>query len=70
MSTNRKKIERTVRALVRAEVQFSWRGSYTDAEDRFQIDKDLRLAKGRYKKALDEVFAEPIRDDFPNEDEV
>lgn len=69
MNTNRMKIERAVSDLVAAELERSWAGSVGPGE-REAIIETLRTAKKAYQKALDEVFAEPIRDDFPDDYEV
>lgn len=55
---SRNRIQRAVSRLLNAEVQLSWIGSYTDAEDRALIKEEHKDAKAAYVKALDEVFAD------------
>ena len=41
-------LRQAVRALVRAEIAYSWRGNLTDRDDIFLVEQELKSAKARF----------------------
>ena len=55
---NQDRLKRAVKRLVRAKVELSWVGNYTDAEDRHRIKEEARKAEEYFSKVVSTLLPE------------